>query len=168
MRELAMNKQSELHRLVMKLQMEQMVDLRKWMTEAEDRLAIGSTLGQNKDEVLAQIDNHEKLLADLESKQAMVSSISNFILVDSEDTSELEDQLTALGERWVTLCKMCEERYTSLQQLETQWSQLEQERFRLQGWMTNVEESLRAMERDMGVDTTQLLEQVKQVMVSRK
>ena len=103
-----MNKQAELHQLVMKLQVEQMTELKGWMTMAEDRLTAAADVGQSREEVAIQLAEHELLLRDLEEQQATVSSISNFIIVDSEDTSELEDSLTALGERWVTLCRMCE------------------------------------------------------------
>ena len=161
-----MNKQTELHQLVMKLQLEQMTDLRRWMTAAEDRLAVVGQAGQGRDQVADQLAEHEILLRDLEGQQATVSSISNFILVDSEDTRELEDQLTALGERWVTLCRMCEERYTTLQQVDARWKQLEGDKVKLETWMAGVEGRLKEMERDLGVDTLQLLEQVKQVMVS--
>jgi dystrophin len=163
-RELAMNKQAELHQLVMKLQVEQMTELKGWMTAAENRLAASAEIGQTKEQVAAHLAEHEILLRDLESQQAIVSSISNFILVDSEDTSELEDSLTALGERWVTLCRMCEEKYNRLQQLDTRWKQLGSEKQKLESWLCEVERSLREMERNLGVDTAQLLEQVKQVM----
>merc|ERR1719483_182446 len=129
-----MNKQTELHQLVMKLQLDQMEELRSWMTMAEDRLSMVVQTGQDRDQVEAQLADHEILLRDLEGQQATVSSISNFILVDSEDTSHLEDQLTALGERWVTLCRMCEERYSSLQHVDKMWKQLEEERVKLETW----------------------------------
>ena len=161
-----MNKQTELHQLVMKLQLEQMTELKSWITEAEDRLAAAAVVGQSREEVAAQLAEHELLLSDLEGQQATVSSISNFILVDSEDTSELEDSLTTLGERWVTLCRLCEEKYNKLQQLDTRWKQLDTEKKKLETWMGEVEGNLKEMERDLSVDTAQLLEQVKQVMVS--
>ena len=38
-RELAMKKQSELHRLIMNLQMEQITNLKEWMTNTENRIS---------------------------------------------------------------------------------------------------------------------------------
>ena len=93
-RELAMRKQSELHVLIMSLQLEQISELRAWMTRTEDRISRLGLAGEQRPVVEQQLREVELLQEDLESQHAAVSAISNFILVESEDASSIEDQLT--------------------------------------------------------------------------
>ena len=55
--------------------------------------------------VRGQLAEQQALLDDLEAQQAVVSSISNFIVVETDDSTCLEDELGALGERWCMLCR---------------------------------------------------------------
>merc|ERR1712218_11331 len=99
-RQLAMNKQTELHKLVMKLQMEQMMELKSWMSDAEDKLSMLLKSDLSHTEVTSELVSLGSLMSDLESQQTVVSSISNFILVDAaedQSTGSLEDELSALG-----------------------------------------------------------------------
>ena len=168
-RELAMNKQTELHRLVMKLQVEQLDDLKCWMSEAEDKLSLIGETGRSQDEVSQLLADLSALLAELEEQQGVVSGISNFILVDGPDTAgELEDQLSALGERWVTLCRVCAERQEALTSLASTWAQHGEVSQALADWMTEVEDKLKQMELDEEPDQAELAAQSQQVMVSRE
>ena len=168
-RQLAMNKQTELHRLVMKLQMEQMTELKTWMSEAENKLSMIQESDFNQDQVSKELAELNSLLGDLEKQQSVVSSISNFILVEVEDPGlgSLEDELSALGERWVTLCNMCEQKHDQLQILETLWSQFRDEETGLVFWMDSVENKLKTMEIVEDLDKEQLADQGSQVTVSQ-
>ena len=164
-----MNKQTELHKLIMKLQMDQVMELKTWMSEAENRLSIIQRSSLNHRLVKTQLENLNKLLGDLEEQQSVVSSISNFILVDNVDDSNLgslEDELAALGERWITLCNMCEQRHDTLKIFETLWRQFSENSDCIESWMTQVEEKLRSMEIVEDLDKEQLAEQGNQVTVS--
>ena len=164
-----MNKQTELHKLIMKLQMDQVIELKTWMSEAENRLSIIQRSSLNHRLVKTELENLNKLLGDLEEQQSVVSSISNFILVDNVDDSNLgslEDELAALGERWITLCNMCEQRHDTLKIFETLWRQFSENSDCIESWMTQVEEKLRSMEIVEDLDKEQLAEQGNQVTVS--
>ena len=164
-----MNKQTELHKLIMKLQMDQVMELKTWMSEAENRLSIIQRSSLNHRLVKTELENLNKLLGDLEEQQSVVSSISNFILVDNVDDSNLgslEDELAALGERWITLCNMCEQRHDTLKIFETLWRQFSENSDCIESWMTQVEEKLRSMEIVEDLDKEQLAEQGNQVTVS--
>ena len=164
-----MNKQTELHKLIMKLQMDQVMELKNWMSEAENRLSIIQRSSLNHRLVKTELENLNKLLGDLEEQQSVVSSISNFILVDNVDDSNLgslEDELAALGERWITLCNMCEQRHDTLKIFETLWRQFSENSDCIESWMTQVEEKLRSMEIVEDLDKEQLAEQGNQVTVS--
>ena len=164
-----MNKQTELHKLIMKLQMDQVMELKNWMSEAENRLSIIQRSSLNHRLVKTELENLNKLLGDLEEQQSVVSSISNFILVDNVEDSNLgslEDELAALGERWITLCNMCEQRHDTLKIFETLWRQFSENSDCIESWMTQVEEKLRSMEIVEDLDKEQLAEQGSQVTVS--
>ena len=164
-----MNKQTELHKLIMKLQMDQVMELKNWMSEAENRLSIIQRSSLNHRLVKTELENLNKLLGDLEEQQSVVSSISNFILVDNVEDSNLgslEDELAALGERWITLCNMCEQRHDTLKIFETLWRQFSENSDCIESWMTQVEEKLRSMEIVEDLDKEQLAEQGNQVTVS--
>ena len=167
MRQLAMNKQTELHRLVMKLQLEQMTELKLWMSEAENKLSMIHQSDLVHNNVSKELEGVNSLLGDLEKQQSVVSSISNFILVEVDDpgTGSLEDELSALGERWVTLCNMCEQKHDQLQILETLWTQFRDEETSLVTWMDNVENKLKTMEIVEDLDKEQLADQGSQVTV---
>ena len=100
---MAMDKQAELHSLVMRLQRDRMEELSIWMLEAEGKMTSLATAPQTREQLGEQVEHQEGLLEELEQQQATVSSISNFILVDTEDTQGLEEELARLGERWSAL-----------------------------------------------------------------
>ena len=108
-RTLAMGRQSELHSLIMVRQQEQVGRLRSWMTTAEDRISRMRDVAQLEDEeqLQQQLEQQELLQRDLEDQQGAVTNLADFILVDvgEGDSSDLEDQLAALGERWCMLCR---------------------------------------------------------------
>ena len=161
-----MNKQTELHRLVMKLQVDQLEELKSWMSEAEDKLSLIGEAGTSQTEVAKLLGDLSVLLAELEEQQGVVSGISNFILVDGPDTAgELEDQLSALGERWVTLCRVCAERQEALTSLASSWAKHAEVSQVLEDWMGEVEERLKQMELDEEPDQAELAAQSQQVMV---
>ena len=105
----------------------------------------------------------------------IVNSISNFIITDSSSTSdspgscvneqELEDQLTALGERWIHLCVWVEERWSTLREVSTLWANLLTEKDKLLEWLDKAENCLKQMERNPTEDVAELLKQVKQIVV---
>ena len=88
-----MSKQAELHQLVMSLQLDQIHDLRAWMTGAEDRISRLGRTGEQLEQLEEQLGTVQQLQRDLENQHAAVSAIANFILVESEDETNIEDEL---------------------------------------------------------------------------
>ena len=64
------------------------------------------------------------------------------------------------------ITRWCEERWTLLHDVNTSLGQLNSQREQLTGWMSSAEERLKQMELNTSLDTQQLLDQVKQVLVS--
>ena len=165
-----MSKQTELHRLVMKLQLDHINQLKLWMSEAENKLSIILKADLTKCAVISELTNIVDLLSELDNQQSLVTSISNFILVDSfedENAGSLEDELSALGVRWMTLCNMCQDRHQLLQTLDTLWRQFSDIAHSLETWMNQVEEKLKSLEIVEDLDKEELTEQGTQVTVSR-
>ena len=66
----------------------------------------------------------------MDTKQETVATISNFILVDRAgqeegEADQLEGELSRLGERWLALCRDCQDRQQELETLDTKWTQLQ-------------------------------------------
>ena len=150
-RQLAMTKQTELHKLVMRLQVEKMSTLKSWMLEAETKLSKISQSEKSRDKVESDLEKIEVLLSEFESQQSVVTSLSDFILGDTmEDSSvsggSLEDNLTSLGEKWVSLFTLSKERHELLIKLDALWRRFTELESSLSSWMTEAMDKLKSIE----------------------
>ena len=150
-RQLAMTKQTELHKLVMRLQVEKMSNLKSWMLEAETKLSNISQSEKSREKVESDLEKIEELLSEFESQQSLVTSLSDFILGDSmEDSSvsggSLEDNLTSLGEQWVRLFTLSKERHELLIKLDALWRRFTELESSLSSWMTEAVDKLKSIE----------------------
>ena len=94
-----MKKQTELHHLIMSLQMDQITSLKHWMTRTEDGISrLQPLTADSLAAAKGQLQEALEFQAGLETQHAAVSSISNFIVVDTEDSDSIEDQLA--GSQW--------------------------------------------------------------------
>ena len=164
-RGLALAKQAELSGLVMVLQRANMEELQAWLVEAEATLASLALAPATREQLEELRSREERLVAELEEQQATVSSISHFILVDTEETAGVEEELGELGERWHALCEGCEEVHRTLSSLHTLWGEVELQEEEVSGWLAAREEELRRMELEE-VEGEELAEQARHVMVS--
>ena len=160
-----MAKQAELSKLVTELQRGRMDSLVTWMGKAEAILASLAEPPGSREELAEQCGRKESLLEQLEEQQATVSSISHFILVESEETRGLEEELALLGERWHGLCRGCEARHAHMEMLASLWTEVNSQGEELARWMADVEMKLRKMELEE-VEGERLQEQERQVRVS--
>ena len=150
-RQLAMTKQTELHRLVMRLQVEKMSNLKAWMLEAETRLTDISQSEKSRDKVESNLEKIEALLGEIEGQQSVVTSLSDFILGDTMEESpvsggSLEENLTSLGEQWVSLFTLSKEKHELLIKLDALWRRFAELELSLSSWMVNAEDKLKTME----------------------
>lgn len=157
-----MNRQTELHKLVMKLQLDQMKELKEWIANAEERLSRMQKSQVNCDSLTDCKESTEHLLNDLESQQSVVASISNFIMVDNgevKDIASLEEELSVLGDRWVSLCNMTEQRYDYLQIINSLAGQFKEESNLLESWIVTVESRMKQLEMETENIDEEVLEQ---------
>jgi hypothetical protein len=78
----------------------------------------------------------------------------------------MEDQLTALGERWAHICHWTEERCNRLQNLAVKWSQVTDEFQAIQQWLNNKEMQLKQMEANPVLEIGEVLDRIKKLQVS--
>jgi dystrophin len=82
--------------------------------------------------------------------------------------SQIEDQLTALGERWAHICQWTEGRCKRLQNLAVKWSQVTDEFQAIQQWLNSKETQLKLMEANPLVEIGEVLDRIKRLQASSR
>lgn len=77
----------------------------------------------------------------------------------------MEDELSALGERWAHICKWAEEYGVKLQTLLMKCSRITEKLLWLQSWFDSKEISLKHMESKNVTEVAEILERIKQLQV---
>lgn len=77
----------------------------------------------------------------------------------------MEDQLSALGERWSHVCRWAEQRASALHHLSNHWEQLDADLMRLKSWLAAHEHSLRLIETNPSTDRSQMIDVARQLQV---
>lgn len=77
----------------------------------------------------------------------------------------MEDELSALGERWAHICKWAEEYGVKLQTLLMKCSRITEQLSWLQSWFDSKEISLKHMESKNVTEVAEILERIKQLQV---
>lgn len=78
---------------------------------------------------------------------------------------QMEDELSALGERWAHICKWAEEYGVKLQTLLMKCSRITEQLSWLQSWFDSKEVSLKHMESKHVTEVAEILERIKQLQV---
>ncbi|XP_075226861.1 dystrophin isoform X2 [Lycorma delicatula] len=169
----AMEKQACIHSTLMSLQQSQLETLREWLTSTEDRISHMSETGPNLDALKIQLTAHSELQQDLQNQQKIVDALSNLVVVVDETSndnaySQMEDQLTALGERWAHICQWTEERWNQLKGLITSASSISDQILWLQSWLDSKETILKTMEAEPATEMGAILERIKQLQIIRQ
>ncbi|XP_055852378.1 dystrophin, isoforms A/C/F/G/H isoform X9 [Episyrphus balteatus] len=115
----ALDVQSRIHYRLAQFQKQQIEKLRSFLTSAEDRISHMSNIGPGLKEVERQITDLAMLKDDLRSQQCLVDSVSNMVVIVNDESgnfNDLEDKLSALGERWSHVVKWSEMQSEKLHQ----------------------------------------------------
>lgn len=78
----------------------------------------------------------------------------------------MEDELSALGERWAHICKWAEEYGIKLQTLLMKCSRITEQLSWLQSWFDSKEVNLKHMESKHVTEVAEILERIKQLQVN--
>ncbi|KAL1131833.1 hypothetical protein AAG570_011445, partial [Ranatra chinensis] len=166
----AIQKQSKIYDAVMTLQDREVESLRQWMTSTEDRISrMGSEVGPDSDSLRTQLHSHSELQEDIKRQQAVVDSLSHFVVVVDENSAEthsqIEDQLSALAERWAHICQWAQERGGRLQSALGRLNRIETELSALETWARDQEAALKRMEARPTSEIGEILERIKHLQV---
>ncbi|XP_031782469.1 dystrophin, isoforms A/C/F/G/H isoform X4 [Nasonia vitripennis] len=169
LRKRALDRQSKIHQTLMEMQQTQLDSLRQWLTKTEDR--ISRMAGhENKSPLEDQMKQLQELEEDIRNQQAIVDGLKNMVVVVDEENSEtvyaqMEDQLSALGERWTHICQWQQKRRQNLQALSSFWSDLTDDYKKLVNWLNETEITLKQMEAAPASEIGQVLERIKKLQL---
>ncbi|XP_024942886.1 dystrophin, isoforms A/C/F/G/H isoform X6 [Cephus cinctus] len=164
----AMERQSRIHEVLMEMQQSQLDSLRQWLTKTEDRISHMAAVELNQSGLDDQMNQLNELEKDIEQQQHIVDGLRNMVVVVDEENSEavyaqMEDQLSALGERWTHICQWKEERGQRLQSLASLWKDLMEDYKKLVTWLNETEITLKQMEANPASEIGEVLERIKKL-----
>ncbi|XP_049728818.1 dystrophin isoform X10 [Elephas maximus indicus] len=145
----SMEKQSNLHKVLMDLQNQQLKELNDWLTKTEERTKKmeEEPLGPDLEDLKRQVQQHKVLQEDLEQEQVRVNSLTHMVVVVDEAsgdhvTAALEEQLKVLGDRWANICRWTEDRWILLQDVLLKWQRFTEEQCLFGAWLSEKEDAV--------------------------
>ncbi|XP_020646657.3 dystrophin isoform X2 [Pogona vitticeps] len=168
----SMEKQNNLHRILMDLQNQQLSQLSHWLAKTEERTARieAEPLGPDLEDLKRQVEEHKALQEDLEQEQVKVNSLTHMVVVVDEAsgdkvTAVLEQQLQHLGNRWATICRWTEDRWFLLQDVLRKWLQFTEEQGLFDAWLTEKEEAVNNIHTTDFKDQNEMLENLQKLAI---
>ncbi|XP_062455961.1 dystrophin isoform X3 [Rhea pennata] len=145
----SMEKQSNLHKVLMDLQNQQLAQLADWLTKTEQRTKKidSEPLGPDLEDLKRQVEEHKAFQEDLEQEQVKVNSLTHMVVVVDESsgdkaTAALEEQLQHFGDRWAAICRWTEDRWVLLQDILRKWQHFAEEQCLFDAWLTEKEDAV--------------------------
>ncbi|XP_039238809.1 dystrophin-like isoform X2 [Pipra filicauda] len=145
----SMEKQSNLHKVLMDLQNQQLAQLADWLTKTEERTKKIDLepLGPDLEDLKRQVEEHKAFQEDLEQEQVKVNSLTHMVVVVDENsgdraTAALEEQLQHFGKRWAVICRWTEDRWVLLQDILRKWQHFAEEQCLFDAWLTEKEDAV--------------------------
>ncbi|XP_070164123.1 dystrophin, isoforms A/C/F/G/H isoform X3 [Polyergus mexicanus] len=166
----AMERQTRIHEVLMQMQQTQLDALRQWLTKMEDRISLMAATEINPSTLEEQMKYLNELEQDIQAQQDIVDSMRNMVVVVDEESSEavyaqMEDQLSALGERWSHICQWKEERRQRLEGLSMLWQSITDDYKRLVAWLNEIEITLKQMEANPASEFGEVLDRIKKLQI---
>ncbi|XP_030374129.1 dystrophin, isoforms A/C/F/G/H isoform X6 [Scaptodrosophila lebanonensis] len=115
----ALDVQAKILMRLAEFQKQKLEKLRQFLTNVEDRISHMTDIGPTLAEAEKQLAEARQLKADLSEQQDLVDSLSNMVVIVNDTSgnfNDLEDKLSALGERWSHVVKWSDLRTEKLQQ----------------------------------------------------
>lgn len=152
------------------MQQTQLDALRQWLTKMEDRISLMAATEINPSTLEEQMKYLNELEQDIQAQQDIVDGMRNMVVVVDEESSEavytqMEDQLSALGERWSHICQWKEERRQRLESLSTLWQNITDDYKRLVAWLNEIEITLKQMEANPASEFGEVLNRIKKLQI---
>lgn len=152
------------------MQQTQLDALRQWLTKMEDRISLMAATEINPSTLEEQMKHLNELEQDIQTQQDIVDGMRNMVVVVDEESSEavyaqMEDQLSALGERWSHICQWKEERRQRLEALSMLWQSITDDYKRLVAWLNEIEITLKQMEANPASEFGEVLDRIKKLQI---
>ncbi|XP_032305799.1 dystrophin, isoforms A/C/F/G/H isoform X12 [Drosophila ananassae] len=115
----ALDVQAKILMRLAEFQKQKLEQLRQFLTNVEDRISHMSDIGPTLGEAEKQLLEAKQLKSDLSEQQELVDSLSSMVVIVNDTSgnfNDLEDRLSALGERWSHVVKWTDLRTEKLQQ----------------------------------------------------
>lgn len=146
--------QRYLQEMLIKTQNAQLNELRKLMTQTEERISVliperVNEMPADHQSLELQLEQFHHLQQTMTSEQDLLKVISKFVIVTDDGSNSncnFYDQLDALDERWTNVCKITENRGAFLFKLRDGWRDFVLEETRLSDWFTRLERRLDEIE----------------------
>ncbi|XP_053242942.1 dystrophin isoform X5 [Podarcis raffonei] len=168
----SMEKQSNLHRVLMDLQNQQLSQLSEWLAKTEERTKRieSEPLGPDLEDLKRQVEEHKAIQEALEQEQVKVNSLTHMVVVVDEAsgdkaTAALEQQLQHLGDRWATICRWTEDRWFLLQDVLRKWLQFTEEQGLFDAWLSEKEDALNNIHTTDFKDQKEMLENLQKLAI---
>ncbi|CAF4636799.1 unnamed protein product, partial [Rotaria sp. Silwood2] len=156
----------------MKLQIDQIETFDTWLLQTEQRISKDLDIMESN---VSGIDRQYQQLAQLQdelvAQQVTTESLQNMIIVvddsssnDEEQTSpytssEIEEKLLNLSERWAHICNFVHSRWIQLQEVKIEFEQTESNRNKVGKWLTDKEDEMNKMKAETNISNTDILMQ---------
>ncbi|XP_043313635.1 dystrophin isoform X3 [Cervus canadensis] len=168
----SMEKQSNLHKVLMDLQNQQLKELNDWLTKTEERTRRmeKEPLGPDLEDLKRQVQQHKVLQEDLEQEQVRVNSLTHMVVVVDESsgdhaTAALEEQLKVLGDRWANICRWTEDRWVLLQDVLLKWQRFTEEQCLFSTWLSEKEDAVNKIPTTGFKDQSEMLSSLQKLAV---
>ncbi|XP_034131909.1 dystrophin, isoforms A/C/F/G/H isoform X20 [Drosophila guanche] len=115
----ALDVQAKILMRLAEFQKQKLEQLRQFLTSVEDRISHMTDIGPTLPEAEKQLLEARSLKSDLSEQQELVDSLSSMVVIVNDTSGnfiDLEDRLSALGERWSHVVKWSDLRTEKLQQ----------------------------------------------------
>ncbi|XP_048652342.1 dystrophin [Marmota marmota marmota] len=168
----SMEKQSNLHKVLMDLQNQKLKELNDWLTKTEERTRKmeKEPLGPDLEDLKRQVQQHKVLQEDLEQEQVRVNSLTHMVVVVDESsgdhaTAALEEQLKVLGDRWANICRWTEDRWVLLQDILLKWQHFTEEQCLFSAWLSEKEDAMNKVQTTGFKDQNEMLSSLQKMAV---
>ncbi|XP_058428876.1 dystrophin isoform X10 [Marmota monax] len=168
----SMEKQSNLHKVLMDLQNQKLKELNDWLTKTEERTRKmeKEPLGPDLEDLKRQVQQHKVLQEDLEQEQVRVNSLTHMVVVVDESsgdhaTAALEEQLKVLGDRWANICRWTEDRWVLLQDILLKWQRFTEEQCLFSAWLSEKEDAMNKVQTTGFKDQNEMLSSLQKMAV---
>ncbi|XP_064329668.1 dystrophin isoform X8 [Phalacrocorax carbo] len=168
----SMEKQSNLHKILMDLQNQQLAQLADWLTKTEERTKKIDLepLGPDLEDLKRQVEEHKAFQEDLEQEQVKVNSLTHMVVVVDENsgdraTAALEEQLQHFGKRWAAICRWTEDRWVLLQDILRKWQHFAEEQCLFDAWLTEKEDAVSKIHTSGFKDQNEMLTSLRKLAI---